>query len=149
MPSHLKKVSKSIGDKIGKQIVKTAQSVKKQTTSSKTFDRDKALQKQWNFLFVRELSACKKTCIHLEEDRQNHRVQGLLGRNLHVVKVIFLLVFFEAFIYFRDVSYVSKQWINSHRTTSIGSCLSLSPAIPVRASSTRQSEKSLRALLLM
>ncbi len=84
---------KSIGDKIGKQIVKTAQSVKKQTTSSKTFDRDKALQKQWNFLFVRELSACKKTCIHLEEDRQNHRVQRLLGRNLHVVKVIFYLYF--------------------------------------------------------
>lgn len=84
---------KSIGDKIGKQIVKTAQSVKKQTTSSKTFDRDKALQKQWNFLFVRKLSACKKTCIHLEEDRQNHRVQGLLGRNLHVVKVIFYLYF--------------------------------------------------------
>ena len=84
---------KSIGDRIGKQIVKTAQSVKKQTTSSKTFDRDKALQKQWNFLFVRKLSACKKTCIHLEEDRQNHRVQGLPGRNLHVVKVIFYLYF--------------------------------------------------------
>ena len=133
---------KSIGDKIGKQIVKTAQSVKKQTTSSKTFDRDKALQKQWNFLFVRKLSACKKTCIHLEEDRQNHRVQGLLGRNLHVVKVIFLLVFFEAFIYFRDVSYVSKQWINSHRTTSIGSCLNSSHVILVKVSFIRPSGKS-------
>ena len=79
---------KSIGDKIGKQIVKTAQSVKKQTTSSKTFDRDKALQKQWNFLFVRELSACKKTCIHLEENHQIRRIQGLLGWRLHVETVI-------------------------------------------------------------
>lgn len=39
---------KNIGDKIGKQIVKTAQSVKKQTTGSKTSDRDKALQKQYD-----------------------------------------------------------------------------------------------------
>ena len=49
---------KSLGDKIGKQIVKTTQSVKNQTTSSKpttqkpaaskTSDRDKALQKQYD-----------------------------------------------------------------------------------------------------
>lgn len=54
---------KSIGDKIGKQIVKTTQSVKNQTTgskpttskpttqksaASKTSDRDKALQKQYD-----------------------------------------------------------------------------------------------------
>lgn len=49
---------KSLGDKIGKQIVKTAQSVKNQTTGSKpttqkpaankTSDRDKALQKQYD-----------------------------------------------------------------------------------------------------
>ena len=44
----LKEGLKSIGDKIGKQIVKTAQSVKKQTTGSKTSDRDKALQKQYD-----------------------------------------------------------------------------------------------------
>ena len=46
---------KNIGDKIGKQIIKTTQSVKNQTTgskpttqkpaTSKTSDRDKALQK--------------------------------------------------------------------------------------------------------
>ena len=49
---------KSLGDKIGKQIVKTTQSVKNQTTgskpttqkpaASKTSDRDKALQKQYD-----------------------------------------------------------------------------------------------------
>ena len=54
---------KSLGDKIGKQIVKTTQSVKNQTTTSKpttskpttqkpaaskTSDRDKALQKQYD-----------------------------------------------------------------------------------------------------
>ena len=54
---------KSLGDKIGKQIVKTTQSVKNQTTNSKpttskpttqkpaaskTSDRDKALQKQYD-----------------------------------------------------------------------------------------------------
>lgn len=44
----LKEGLKSIGDKIGKQIVKTAQSVKKQTTGSKTSDKDKALQKQYD-----------------------------------------------------------------------------------------------------
>lgn len=54
---------KSLGDKIGKQIVRTTQSVKNQTTgskpttskpttqksaASKTSDRDKALQKQYD-----------------------------------------------------------------------------------------------------
>ena len=63
---------KSLGDKIGKQIVKTTQSVKNQTTgnkpttqkpttskpttqkpaASKTSDRDKALQKQYDLSLI-------------------------------------------------------------------------------------------------
>ena len=30
------------------------------------------------------VNTCKKTCVHLEEDRQDNRVQRLLGRNRHV-----------------------------------------------------------------